>query len=225
MKKAKKVIALTLCAVMLVVGSVAGTMAYLTSSTGDVVNTFTVGNVTITLDEANVDLYGDVTTGRTTEGNQYKLIPGHEYTKDPVVHVENGSENSWVFVKVENNLGTLEATTDATYKDANGADVNYATIQEQILANGWVALDGVANVYYKYYDDASTETNKGEFAVFENFVIAGNANADTSKWNNEALAAMPVTIDAYAVQADGFVTAKLAWDAATPTWEAQTTAE
>ena len=58
MKKAKKVVALALCAVMLVVGSVAGTMAYLTSSTGDVVNTFTVGNVAITLDEANVEAFG-----------------------------------------------------------------------------------------------------------------------------------------------------------------------
>ena len=54
MKKAKKVVALALCAVMLVVGSVAGTMAYLTSN-DSVTNTFTVGNVVITLDETNVD--------------------------------------------------------------------------------------------------------------------------------------------------------------------------
>ena len=54
MKKAKKVVALALCAVMLVVGSVAGTMAYLQSTTGVVTNTFTIGNVAITLDELNV---------------------------------------------------------------------------------------------------------------------------------------------------------------------------
>ena len=54
MKSAKKAIIAALCAVMLVVGSVAGTMAYLTS-TDEVVNTFTVGNVQIKLDEAKAN--------------------------------------------------------------------------------------------------------------------------------------------------------------------------
>ena len=46
MKKTKKALLLSLCAVMLVTASVLGTMAYLTS-TDEVVNTFTVGNVAI----------------------------------------------------------------------------------------------------------------------------------------------------------------------------------
>ena len=54
MKKTKKALLLSLCAVMLVTASVLGTMAYLTS-TDEVVNTFTVGNVAITLDETDVD--------------------------------------------------------------------------------------------------------------------------------------------------------------------------
>ena len=54
MKKAKKALALVLCAVLLVAGSVMGTMAYLTSK-DEVVNTFTVGKVGITLDEEDVD--------------------------------------------------------------------------------------------------------------------------------------------------------------------------
>ena len=75
MKKAKKVVALLLCAVLLVVGSVTGTMAYLTSQ-DEVVNTFTVGKVAITLDEAVVNEYGVAAGGRTSETNDYKLIPG-----------------------------------------------------------------------------------------------------------------------------------------------------
>ena len=59
MKKQKKVLALVLCAVMLVASSVLATMAYLTAQTDVVKNTFTVGNVVIDLDEAKVDVYGD----------------------------------------------------------------------------------------------------------------------------------------------------------------------
>ena len=54
MKTKRKALLLSLCAVLLVVASVMGTMAYLTS-TDTVTNTFTVGNVQIKLDEAAVN--------------------------------------------------------------------------------------------------------------------------------------------------------------------------
>lgn len=57
MKTKSKALLLTLCAVLLVAASVMGTMAYLTS-TDKVENTFTVGNVKITLDEAKVNTDG-----------------------------------------------------------------------------------------------------------------------------------------------------------------------
>ena len=81
MKKTKKALLLSLCAVMLVTASVLGTMAYLTS-TDEVVNTFTVGNVAITLDETDVD---NSTPGENDrdQANEYKLMPGKEYVKDP----------------------------------------------------------------------------------------------------------------------------------------------
>ena len=69
MKKATKVLALMLCAVLLVTATVAGTLAYLTSS-DTVENTFTVGSVTITLDEACVNEYGE----------PIKTIPGTSKT-------------------------------------------------------------------------------------------------------------------------------------------------
>ena len=59
MKTKTKALALALCAVLLVVSTVFVTMAYLTSKTDVVTNTFTVGKVTITLDEAKVDEYGN----------------------------------------------------------------------------------------------------------------------------------------------------------------------
>ena len=91
MKTRSKALLLTLCAVLLVTASVLGTMAYLTS-TDEVQNTFTVGQVKITLDEAKVTTDGEPVEGaaRVTE-NSYKLMPGHTYTKDPTIHVDAAS--------------------------------------------------------------------------------------------------------------------------------------
>ena len=103
MKTKSKALLLTLCAVLLVAASVLGTMAYLTS-TAEVKNTFTVGKVEIKLDET------DVTnpTGPRVTANSYKLMPGTTYTKDPIVTVLEGSEESYVRMKVTfNNAAAL----------------------------------------------------------------------------------------------------------------------
>ncbi len=81
----KKTVALLLALVLLAGGAIGGTIAWLTDETGDVVNTFTVGNVDIDLAET------------TTE---YKMIPGNEIDKDPTVTVGDSSEPCWLFVKV-----------------------------------------------------------------------------------------------------------------------------
>ncbi|MDY5347494.1 MAG: hypothetical protein SPG37_07790, partial [Eubacteriales bacterium] len=63
MKTKNKALLLTLCAMLLVAASIFGTVAYLTSKTENVVNTFTVGQVKITLDEAKVDADGKPVQG------------------------------------------------------------------------------------------------------------------------------------------------------------------
>ena len=99
MKTKTKALALALCAVLLVVSTVFVTMAYLTSKTDVVTNTFTVGKVTITLDEAKVTADGEKVQGADrVKENKYHLIPGHFYVKDPTIHVANGSEECWLFV-------------------------------------------------------------------------------------------------------------------------------
>lgn len=65
MKTRSKALLLSLCAVLLVAASVFGTMAYLTSN-DSVVNTFTVGSVSITLDEADVKTDGTYETNHDT---------------------------------------------------------------------------------------------------------------------------------------------------------------
>lgn len=192
MKRKKKVFVTVLCAAALVVASVLGTMAYLTSQTETVTNTFTVGNVAITLDEAKVDQYGTaVTPAERVKENGYKLIPGHTYIKDPTVHVTAGSEDSWLFVKVVDEIADIEADT---------------TVAAQMAANGWTAVEGATNVYaYK-----ATVTASQDIKVFENFTIKSNAAVAD-------YADKTITIEAYAIQADGFDTAAEAW-AAAPAW-------
>ena len=159
MRTKTKALTLSLCAVLLVVTTVFATMAYLTSQ-DSVNNTFTVGKVEITLDEAQVNDYGVPTDpAARVKANTYKLIPGRTYTKDPTVHVAADSENCWLFVKVENGLGTAEATGNTT-------------IAAQMAAKGWSLLDGTGNIYaYR-----TTVTAGADIKVFESFKIADNAD-------------------------------------------------
>lgn len=196
MKTKSKALILTLCAVLLVAASVLGTMAYLTS-TDEVKNTFTVGQVKITLDEEDTD--NSTPDADRDKANAYHLLPGNEYEKDPTVHVNAVSEDSWIFVKVENGIAAFEA---ATSTEENG----YKSISDQITANGWTALNGVANVYYKPYTKSDTGS---DLIVFSNFKIADTAN-DVQGW---ATLNATVNITAYAVQKDGFATAEAAWAA------------
>ena len=95
----------TLALVLVVaVASVGGTIAWLTATTAPVVNTFTYGNINITLAE--------------TTGPNYKIIPGVDIEKDPKVTVKGGSEACWLFVKVEE-TGTFVANK-VTYTIADG---------------------------------------------------------------------------------------------------------
>ena len=96
MKSKRKAVIMFICAVLLVSTTMFATIAYLKSE-DTVNNTFTVGNVQITLDEAEVDLYGTPVEGNNrVKANTYKLIPGHKYTKDPTVTVMANSEDCYV---------------------------------------------------------------------------------------------------------------------------------
>ena len=192
MKKMYKAMLLVLCAALLVAGSVLGTLAYLKDSK-TITNTMSVGSVTITMDETDVDVYG-VKDGETrVAANEYKLIPGHTYVKDPVIHVTAGSEACYVFVKVENQIAAIE--------DSNNS------IAKQLGAYGWVQLEAGSTVWYKATAiDARNSTADIDVAVFTSFTIAGTA--DVSTYTGKT-----IKITGYAIQADGFADARAAWAA------------
>lgn len=187
MRTKTKALALALCAVLLVVTTVFVTMAFLTSK-DTVTNTFTVGKVTITLDEADVNNDGTYVSNKDArvDANEYKLIPGHTYIKDPTIHVADDSEECWLFVKVENGLANAEA---------EGA----TSIESQMAAKGWTKVEGT-----DVYAYATKQAAGADVVVFDNFKIAGTT--DVSLYEDAE-----IVVTAYAIQADGFDTAAAAW--------------
>lgn len=199
--KMKKVLAMACALALTAAIAVGGTLAYLTS-TATVTNTFTVGNVAITLDEAPVDADGKEIEGTRVTTNTYKLLPGHEYDKDPIIHVDQKSEDCWLFVKVTNDIAAIE---DAT------------TIANQMAANDWTLVEGTTDVY-AHKDIAKAGAN---VTVFETFKIKGDVSNDTlagyvteKDQSGAVTGGEVIKVIAYAIQSDGFATAKEAWDAA-----------
>ena len=205
----KKTIAIVALVVLVAVASVLGTLAYLTS-TDTVKNTFTVGKVNITLDEAEVDMNGvAVTPAKRVKKNEYKLMPGHTYTKDPMVTVLAGSEPSYIKMTVTfskaNELDAIFAPT--------GADLT--SIFKGYDSANWIAKgntkDAAANTrtyefWYKETVGAPT-ADVALDALFESITIPG----EITQAQLETIKDMTITVTAYAIQADGFANTDAAW--------------
>lgn len=194
--------------------AIGGTMAYLTS-TDTVTNTFTVGNVAITLDEAKVNTDGTpVANAERVKANEYKLMPGHIYTKDPTVHVTKGSEASYIRMLV---TVTKSSELDSIF-GSEGA--NLTNIFNDYDTDTWTYVGNTV--------DTTNDTRTYEFrykeavgapdavvtlpALFTGITVPGSIT------NNQlnSIAGMTITCVAEAIQADGFTTAAAAW-AAFPT--------
>lgn len=217
MKKTSKALLLMLCAVLLVAASVLGTMAYLTSS-DEVVNTFTVGNVQIKLDEAKANADGSVVQGADrVKANSYKLLPGHEYNKDPMVTVLKGSESAYIKMTV---TFTKAAELDAIFAPTGA---NMTSIFKGYDSTNWIAKGNTENTAdntrtYEFWYKAPVAAPDNDVALdalFDSITVPGNiTNAQLA-----TIEGMTITVNAYAIQADGF-TANGNKTAADVAWEA-----
>lgn len=220
MKTKSKALLLTLCAVLLVTASVLGTMAFLTS-TASVENTFTVGSVKITLDEAKVTTDGEPVEGaaRVTE-NSYKLMPGHTYTKDPTIHVDAASEDCFIRAKVTLTNASEWIAIATKYADNKVENIIKGT-DDNIWWVSQPAVDNEKNTvtYTFVYKNEShtdelgkriwTSTDSKDLVLFNEIAIPGGLTNDELA----AVGSSKITVVAEAIQADGFETEAAAWAA------------
>lgn len=209
MKTKTKALILAVCAVLLVVTTVFATVAFLTS-TATVTNTFTFGKVAITLDETDVDLYGVKVGDSRVAKNDYKLIPGHTYTKDPTVHVAADSEESYIRMIV-----TISDFADV--KAAFGDDFllqNFVKGWDSAkwLFETWSEKDNVATYEFRYHKTVKTVGDSAPLdlePLFTEIFVPGTVdNAKLAK-----LEELEINVVAHAIQADGFASADDAWNA------------
>ncbi len=209
MKRSKPLV-LALCAVLLVVGTILGTVAYL-QDTASVVNTFTVGNVHLKLDEAVVNENGEPTGGRTETGNAYHLIPGETYTKDPTVTVLKGSEESYVRMMLTLNcaseLDAIFAPNGAVLTEIfKGYDATKWTYVDVTRGN-----DNTITYEFRYFDTVKPEQNDDLVldALFDTVTVPNTMTGEQLA----TIADLKITVEAHAIQATGFANADEAWAA------------
>lgn len=206
----KKILVACLCVALAVLTVAGTTLAYLTSQ-DKVTNTFTVGNVKITLDEAKANTDGTLVEGADrVKANSYKLMPGHTYNKDPMVTVQNGSEPSYIKMTV-------------TFSKANALDAIFAPTGAELTSifNGYDATNWI---YKGNTKDATADTRTYEFwyketvgaptadvaldALFDSITVPDAITGEQLT----TIAGMTITVNAYAIQADGFDNADAAWE-------------
>lgn len=214
--KARKIL-VSLAALALVAAiSIGGTLAYLTSK-DTVTNTFTVGNVSITLDEAKVNEDGTKVAqveGKEvrTDKNDYHLLPGHTYVKDPTIHVDPKSEDCFIRAKVT--LTNADEWVAIAAKYAEGKVENIITGTDDDI--WWVSqptVDKESNTVtytFVYKNETKAEslkrvwqagTDEADLVLFSEIVIPDGLTNDELK----GVADTTITVVAEAIQADGFV--------------------
>ncbi len=133
----KKTVALLLALVLVVGVAAGGTMAWLLDKTESITNTFTAGDVDITLAETT-----------TT----YKMVPGATISKDPKVTVSETSESCYVFVELtkSDNFDTFmtytvaDGWTQGTGEGGDGVPTNvyYRTVNATDTTRTFSVLSG-----------------------------------------------------------------------------------
>ena len=212
MKKTTKILLSVLCAAVLLTGTVVGVLAYLID-TDEVINTFTVGDVQIELDEAKVNPDGTVVENADrVKENEYHLIPGCTYVKDPTMTVKAESEEAYVRMIVT-------ITKAAELKAIFGDDFlpeNYVEGWDKAV---WVPVamteDTVNNAFeieFRYHEtvDASESTDDIVLEpLFEKFTLPGEVNGEQLK----TIADMQIKAEGHAIQAVALQDADAAWAA------------
>lgn len=197
-----KTLVLLLAVMLLIGGTVGGTLAYLATKSDEVKNTFTPSDITIELTETNP-------TDKTA-----KMVPGSTITKDPKVTVKQGSEPCYLFVKIDAANGVVAKKENDTGYDAAKDFVTYE------VATGWTKLntsDGTV-VYYRTVGDSIALTADSEaFSILKDnkVTVLSSVTKDMMKTITDDTTKQPtLSFTAYAVQKANITDAATAWEQA-----------
>ena len=192
----KKSFVMVLALVLVFAVAVGGVVAWLTDKTGSVVNTFTVGDINITLTETGTNEAGE---------KSYQVIPGDVKDKDPTVTVKANSEACYLFVKV-----------DVANNKVNGKDIYSFDVRTG--DGNWTKLED--GVYYRVVDAATAEAGASYYVLSGDTTHANGLvriNQELTKADINAITTDPtLTFTAYAVQKDNVGSAADAWKIANP---------
>ena len=230
----KKSLIMLVCALIILTSVAFGTIAYLTDR-ASVTNRFTIGNVDIAVDETEVDENGDPVPNpeqdpanpdddykRTEEENEYPLIPGSEYVKDPSLTVKAGSKEAYVrmMVTISNasQIDAIFAELQAQYPDKypNGFEPGaFVTGRDNTVwvYTGTMAKDETANTYtleFRYFEAVEPEGADLVLpALFETIKLPGELTNE----HLMQLEGFAIDVNGHAIQTTGFNTADEAWAA------------
>lgn len=215
MRGAKAILAvLSLC--LVVFSTVMVTVAYLSDS-ASVVNTFTVGQVEIDLDETLVDedgtpvgdLDGDGEDDRTDQGNKYHLIPGSTYVKDPTMTVKKGSEESYVRMLVT--LSCYESLIEVFGDDflpqyfVEGWDPQVWVSTKEIKVD---TANDTVTYEFRYHETVSAKDAEVKLEpLFTHLVVPETLTKEELK----KIESLEMSVEAHAIQKSGFDEAEDAW--------------
>ena len=157
---------LSIVAVVLVLCcAIGGTLAWLTAKSDVVTNTFAPSGIDIKLEE--------------TTGKDYKMVPGYTISKDPKATVLAGSEECWLFVKLEKSA-------------------NFDSFMTYDMAEGWEAVTGAPGVYARKVLTANFGT---AYSVLKGDQVTVKGTVNEGMMNGLTTANYPtLTITAYASQ-------------------------
>ena len=218
----KRMIALAMACTLTVGCAIGGTLAWLIDSTNSVTNTFTVGDINIDLKEHKYDAEnGKLSENETTCNNTYKFVPGDTLPKDPYVTVEKGSEDCYVFIKVE------AANNQIVNGDDTVNNILDWTIDEKTDENSagvWTKLNDVVDVYYTEVS-SSTEDTTLNILKDQKVTVSSDVLKSMVSVINAQNTKPTLTFTAYAIQkdnltdqnSDNVVNAADAWALINPT--------
>ena len=159
-------------------------VAWLSSKTDEVINTFTYGDINIKIEETDTK---DNDNNEFT--NSYKMLPGNKITKDPKITVLANSEDSYLFVEIKESE-------------------NFKDFMKYELVEGWTLVEGTENVYVK---EVTKSDKDQEFFVLKDntvTVLESVTKAMLNDLDKDGQTNYPtLSFTAYAVQRDSKIEA------------------